>query len=538
MAKATAIDIGSHASKALVLRTSKKGLALLRFSAQARDGGDADLAALGVPLLGAIAGLAGRDMTLRYTQVPPTPDWQLKNLMELEIQDLAQQSGGELSADFNLLPVRDEEGGTETVLMALARNDALARQEELVRAAGGTIAGHVPNCVALYNAYLRCGPVDPDAVVGLMNIGHETIDIALVRGMDLLFARNLSGGSKVLDDAIGLAFNVSARKAESLKRDLLDLDPASRGHFASGQAEKVTMSAIGAAGSVIAAMQSSVAFCKAQTKIQDLKLDKVLICGGGSRVRGLRALLRESLRCPVEAFDPFQSVDTSALPPADLEQLNAFRAEAVVALGLAAGKLDPELYALEILPERIKRRQRFAQRTIYNIAAGLAAAVLLAVLAVGERGRLAAATTAQTRLRQEKQRLESTHTSASKVIGDNQSTRALLEELALRGLPRDGVLMAMRALHDTLPPEAWITRVEVKPQAQRGKGSAPVVELSGAVKPVAGTDVGSVYRDFNKNFRAHPLIRAAGFTAEQKDTSEQRSTFTFTIDFQPPAPPK
>ena len=26
-------------------------------------------------------------MTLRYSQVPPTPDWQLRNLMDLEIQD-------------------------------------------------------------------------------------------------------------------------------------------------------------------------------------------------------------------------------------------------------------------------------------------------------------------------------------------------------------------------------------------------------------------------------------------------------------------
>ena len=303
--KAVAVDIGSHSAKVLVAEAGKHGLRVVRFAGLPRGEGSVSLADAGIPLAGAICGLAGRDMTLRYSQVPPTPDWQLKNLMDLEIQDLSQQSGGSLSADYNLLPIEDPDGAVETILLALAKDDALERLQGEVADGKGSVAAFVPNCTALYNAFLKCGPVEPDTVVCLANIGHETIDIALVSGTELLFARNLTTGTKALDDAIAASFNVSARKAEALKKDLLDLDPQSRGRYASGQAEKVTMAVGGAATSIGAAIQSSLSFCKAQTKIQDLRLDRVLLSGGGARLRGLRSMLRETLRCPVELFDPF-----------------------------------------------------------------------------------------------------------------------------------------------------------------------------------------------------------------------------------------
>ena len=122
--KATAVDIGSHSIKVLVAQVGKHGVSLLRFGGVPAADGHPSLADAAIPLKDTTCGLAGRDMTLRYSQVPPTPDWQLRNLMDLEIQDLAQQSGGALSADYNLLPIEDD-SGSDTVLLALAKDEAL-----------------------------------------------------------------------------------------------------------------------------------------------------------------------------------------------------------------------------------------------------------------------------------------------------------------------------------------------------------------------------------------------------------------------------
>lgn len=535
--RATAVDLGSHTTKVVTVKAGKHGLVLQRFQVFASSGGATALADAGVPLKGVVTGLAGREMTLRYTQVPPSPDWQLRNLMELEIQDMAGQSGGDLSADYNLLPIEDEEGGNDTVLLAFARNEALDRAAAVVRTAGGSVDAHVPNCIALYNAFLRCGPVEEDATICLVNLGRETIDLAIVRGVDLLFVRNLSSGGKVFDDAIATAFDVSERKAEALKKDLLDLDPFSRGRYASGQAEKVTVAAGGSGSMIASAIQSSLAFCRNQTKDPELQLDKVLVCGGTARVRGIRGMLREALRCPVEPFDPFQNVDTSPLPPEDVEALERHRSEGVVALGLAAGRIDDSLYQLEILPESVKRRKRFLERTVWNVAAGLVGVVLLLMIAQAESAQAREAGEAQRILQSAKSRAENVHEETTELLAENEELRAMVAQAAERAIALDGPLLALRALQRTIPEEFWLTKLQVVKKDARGERRGeprPIVELSGTGKDVAGRGVGAAYSRFLEEFKAQqhdgrtPVVRTTtGQDARGNDT------FTWEVDFRP-----
>ncbi|GAB4137231.1 MAG: hypothetical protein Fur0037_02180 [Planctomycetota bacterium] len=534
--RATAIDLGSHSLKALQVKSGKRGLCVTRFASAPSKEGARAIAAAGISLKGAVVGLAGRDMTLRYSQVPPTPDWQLHNLMDLEIQDLAAQSGGALSADYNLLPPQDQEGGVDTVLLVLAKDDALRELERRVAEGSGTVDGFVPNCIALYNAYLKCGPIEEDSVVCLANIGHETLDIALCKGVDLLFARNLTGGGRVLDDAISAAFNVSPRKAESLKMDLLDLDPQSRGRYASGQAEKVTLAAGGAASAIVAGIQSSVAFCKSQTKIRDLALDKVLICGGSARLRGLRGMLREVLRCPVEPFDPFANADLSALPSEDAEQLSAMREEAVVALGLAAGRCDDSLYSLEILPEAVRRRKRFLERTIYNAAAVAIAVLLLLFQFRKARADLEQAEENLRVVSRQRSQAESTDRAVRALLEENRRLAAMVGHLEGAVRPLHAALRTLRAIGAHLPEQLWITRFEVggrrSPAGQRNR---PLVSFTVAGKELGGADVGEVYLKFSSDLKGDPSMPGGGVTSRPASRSGANRAATIeqevSIDF-------
>ena len=530
--RATAVDIGSHSAKVLVAQEGKHGVAVTRFAGLPRGEGAAQvsLGESGIPLKDSTCGLMGRDMTLRYSQVPPTPDWQLRNLMDLEIQDLAQQSGGELSADYNLLPIEDEDGSVDTVLLALAKDEGLERLQGEIAAGGGSVAAFVPNCTALYNAYLKCGPVDADAVVALVNIGHETIDLAIVRGTDLLFARNLTSGTKGLDDAIASSFNVGARKSEVLKKDLLDLDPQSRGNYQSGQAEKVTMAAMAAASSIPAAINSSLSFCKAQTKIADLRLDKVLVCGGGARLRGLRGLLRENLRCPVELFDPFQNLDLSGLPADDAEQLEQMRHEAVVALGLAVGRLDDSLYSIEILPESVRKKQRFQQRTIWNVLAGLVVVGVLAMQADYGSKQVEAAESNTAVLRRLVNRVKSTDSQAKSLIEQNAVDRALVDHLQKRALPLHGALRVQRAIAAHLPPQLWIEKIEVSHGRNRNRDATPRVVVEVAGKELSGVDPGRVIVDFQQAFRQDPGLADSTVAMVEMPSPDSNKRVKITVD--------
>jgi len=536
--KATAIDVGSHSIKVLSVRSGKQGLAVTRFCAVPAGEGSKALAQAGIGLKGCVCGLAGRDMTLRYSQVPPTPDWQLRNLMDLEIQDLAQQSGGALAADFNLLPTQDPEAGTDTVLLALAREEALEKLQEQVQQAGGQASGFTPNCIALYNAYLRAGPVEQDAVVCLANIGHETLDIALVKGVDLLFARNLSGGGKVLDDAIAAAFNLSPRKAESLKRDLLDLDPQSRGKYASGQSEKVTVAAAGAASAITAGIQSSLAFCKSQTKIADLKLDKVLVCGGSARLRGLKGMLRESLRCPVELFDPFANLDLAALPAAEADQLQAMRQEAVVALGLAATRADDSLYALEVVPAAVRARQRFGQRTVFNIAAAAIGIALLVLQYKQLKADDEVASDLLSKVKRDTNAVHRIHDETDKLVLQNAIDRRMVEELARLGAPLYGAVQTARVLREHLPPQMWLTKFDVAQKTPQGASSGekhPMVTVEGGSKGIDGVDANAVQQQFIKECREDPRLKGRTPINSTGSQIEAKITWSYTFDWAPQA---
>ncbi len=531
--KSTAIDIGSHSIKALAVKVGKQGVQVTGFAAVPEDEGAGGLDG-SIQTKGVICGLSGRDMNLRYSQVPPTPDWQLRNLMDLEIQDLSEQSGGALSADYNLLPISDPEAGVDTVLLALARDEALERLTSEVADGGGTVDGFTPNCVAIYNAYLKCGPVDEDSLVCLCNVGHQTIDVALVRGQDLLFARNLTGGGKVLDDAIAAAFNVSPRKAEVLKRDLLDLDPQSRGRFASSQAEKVTLAAGGASSAISAAIQSSLAFCKTQTKTPDLRLDKVLVSGGGARIRGVRGMLREALRCPVELFDPFDSCDLSVLPEGEAEQLQAMRYEAVVALGLAVARCDDTLYQIEILPAAVRRRKRFQERTVYNILAGALAVVLLVMFMNSRKAAVEGATTAAAGVRFSVGQISSVHRRAEALLEENLKQRAAVEFLTAKAVPLHGLLRVSRSVTEHLPPQLWLERIEVRGGSGSGRrDQTPEIVIRGKGKEINGVEVGRVLQEYVDKVRNDPRLTECGGVMTYSPSPGGASTieFEFSVAF-------
>ena len=224
-------------------------------------------------------GLTGKDVNIRYTRVPRVPDWQLRNLMHFEVAEIGDQSGSEVASDFNLLPEMPEIEGEDVVLLAMAREGLLESHVDGLSGVGGQIDAFMPNALALYNAWIRYGVLEDETVL-VANIGHDNIDVVIVRGPDLVFARNLSGGSRLFDDALAQRFSVGAKKAEELKIDMATLRPGAQ--YKDANQEKASRAIMGAAGQLLSLLQSTLLFSKSQLKIPGLKLDRVMLCGGGA----------------------------------------------------------------------------------------------------------------------------------------------------------------------------------------------------------------------------------------------------------------
>lgn len=402
-------------------------------------------------------GISGRDVNVRYTRVPEVPDWQLRNLMRFEVQEIGDQSGAEVASDFNLLPRPPEVAGEDVVLLAMGRESLLEQHAEGIAATGGSLDAFTPCSVALYTAYLRYALVQDDTVL-LANIGHESTDVCLVRGADLVFARNLSGGAGLLDEAIMSRLGVDPVRAEDIKIDHVDLTPGRAP--AGSEAEKATRAVMGAAGQLMSLLQSAVMFAKNQVKLPGLKVDRVLICGGGAGIEGLPEYLSSGMGVPVERFDAFRVVDTSALSAEEVQALEDHELEAVVALGLATTSSDPDAYSLEIVPEALERRRQFFGGTLWMIGA--------AVLAVGILGlRYQAGTKAAAQLEERASRMSAVasrakrvHTEAERLVQENEVLSAQAAELQTVAGSGEQLARVLALMDRHLPSDFWITEVK------------------------------------------------------------------------------
>jgi type IV pilus assembly protein PilM len=426
-------------------------------------------------------GVTGREVNLRYSRVPRLPDWQLRKLMRFEVEEVGGSSESEVAADFNLLPELPELDGEDVVLLAMAKEELLEQHLEGLEAVKGALSAFSPATIGLYNAWLRFGVVLDDTVM-LANIGHESVDVIIVRGTDLVFARNLSGGSKTFDDAIAERLNCTPQKASQVKRKLVDVGPGAR--YVDAAAEKASRACAGPAGQMASLLQSTLAFAKGQVRLPSLRLDRVFICGGGAKLRGLDRYLTGAVSAPVEVFDPFKVVDTSKLASEDLQELERHAVESVVALGLATGGSDPEAYAIEILPGSIAKRREFVQGKLFLILAALIGVAYLGFSYFTTSRELDDLSGSLARMNGEVRRLERVDVEARELLERNAELAEEAEELFELAAQGEQLAAALEALDVELPPGFWLTSLvgsQAKDEFLSGdsKDELPVLQVQG-----------------------------------------------------------
>src|SRR5262245_57075533 len=343
--------------------------------------------------------------------------------------------------------------GEDVVLLALARESLLAEHLDGLKRAGGKLDSFTPNALGLYNAFLRYGVIEEETVL-LADIGHDNLNVVLVRGPDLVFARNLSGGSRLFDKAIAERFGIDEARARAYKLSEGTLDTGRA--FKDPNQEKAARALAAPAGQVLSLLQSAVVFAKSQVKISSLKLDRVLLCGGGARLAGLTAYLSRGMSVPVELFDPFRVVDLSQLDPESAERLAAHQLEAVAALGLATTAADPEAYGIEILPERIKKTRQFVGGTLFLIAAAVLAVLFLGLRAVKKQGELERLETERDRVTREFQRVERTNRETIRLLEENQVQAEVASQLFALAGAGEQLVRALDALEQDLPGDFWV----------------------------------------------------------------------------------
>ncbi len=383
MARAIGLDIGADAVKAALLERKGDSLRVLRLLSidwddlaerDVEPGDEVGLALViqrlfreaGWKSADICLGLSGRQSMLRFLHLPIVPSWRLKLIMKYEIEQVAEQAGEELSADYSLVSVPAPEEAENLVLIGMARNREINDRLEAYSKLGLPIHAVLPAGIAVFNAAAHLNELllEPDETTLFLEVGHESTELVIGHFRDFVFTRTLPWG-------MGQVVAAIARK-----RHISEADAFQKLVRAGGALPEVR----GPLDKLVQMIKDAFPYCKRQTKWPSMKPGQIVISGGGAVLAPLRALLHERLGLDVSRLDLDEVLDTELLDVEGRELLSARGDCFSVALGLAASRLAPKAFQLDLLPNEFKKKRTFRTQTMFLIIAG---AVLLLYLGFG-----------------------------------------------------------------------------------------------------------------------------------------------------------
>ncbi|GAB2694345.1 type IV pilus assembly protein PilM [Thalassiella azotivora] len=346
MAGRTAIglDIGTSGVRAAELRFGKDGVTLEKFGQVAvpdgavRDGEviDADVVTAALKDLWAatrftskkvVMGIANQRVIVRQVELPQMPTADLKKALPFQVQDLLPMPVEQAVLDFHPLETVTSNGSpvVRGLLVAASRETVLAN----VRCAQR--AGLDPTMVDLTSfAVLRSvgrRAATEAETEALVDVGARVTNIVVHSGGVPRFVRILLMGGQDVTDAVSERLGVPLAEAEGLKQQLGVLGGPPETSAAS-RAVEVT------AQSFVDEIRGSLDYYAASNPSHPV--ERIVLSGGGSLLKGLSDRLGQATRLPVSSGDPMASLRIGRTGLDD-RQLSLVQPLSAVPVGLALG---------------------------------------------------------------------------------------------------------------------------------------------------------------------------------------------------------
>ena len=217
------------------------------------------------------------------------------------------------------------------VLMAACKRDKVANLKQAIQLAGKQPALIDVDAFALQNCYELNYQPRPGEIVALLNIGASTTNINILNGSRSVFTRDASFGGNQYTSLLQKELGLSFEQAEQVKRGM---------PLPAGSDNVETAPILETVSDILALeIQKTMDFYRATVEDGDSAVQKILVSGGGSKLRGLMEFLSRQFDVPVEIFDPFRKIKVDARG-FDPEYMREIVPEMAIAVGLALRGVD------------------------------------------------------------------------------------------------------------------------------------------------------------------------------------------------------
>lgn len=276
----------------------------------------------------AVISLSGHAVIVKKVVLPQMTEDEMAESIKWEAEQYIPFDINDVNMDFQILNTFvDSDGKPQmNVLLAAVKKDKLTEYTSLVIEAGLKPVIVDIDSFALENMYDINYEIIEGETVALINIGASITNINVIQNGMLAFTRDVSiGGNKY---------------TESIQKDLVlsyeDAEKAKKGE-ATEEVDAFVLDSVieGVSSEIVNEIMRSFGYFKTASGSE--KIDKIMLSGGSSKIKGLVDFLQKHLETPVEIVNPFRKIE---IPPEfDADYIRDVAPIAAVAVGLGIRRL-------------------------------------------------------------------------------------------------------------------------------------------------------------------------------------------------------
>ncbi|MEA2484670.1 MAG: type pilus assembly protein PilM [Thermoleophilaceae bacterium] len=278
-----------------------------------------------------VLGVANQKVVVRQVDLPWLPGDELRQSLPFQVQDYIPIPVEQAILDYHALEELVDDSGARILRVLL-----VAASRDMVNSIVGavTAAGLKPTAVDLTSFALLRSLVNADelgmatSAEALVDIGANVTNIVVHQGGSPRFVRILLMGGGDVTEALAERAGVPLEHAESLKQSVgMGIPSQADAHPAARVIESV-------GGSLVEEIRGSLDYYSAQPAA--VRIGRIILTGGGSRLGGFADRLSASTRLPVELGTALSGMKIGKTGLSS-EQLDYITPLASVPVGLALG---------------------------------------------------------------------------------------------------------------------------------------------------------------------------------------------------------
>lgn len=333
------VDIGTTSIKVCELKSSRRGLSLVRFGFAHLapqvivDGQVMDASAVTNTLQQLLRGakirskevaisVSGQAAIIRKITVPLMTDDELDEQIQWEAEQHIPFDIKDVQIDHQVLRRTPDEGQMEVLLVA-AKKDQIEDYAQLVRSAKLRPIVCDIDAFCIQNLFEFTRGLDPSSTVALLNVGASVSSLNIISSGVSAFSREIANGGNSVTDEIQRTLAVPFEQAEAYKCG---------GEVDGIVPEQVAEIIDGSCDSLAAEIQRSLDFFMATGG--DANIARIFVTGGSAGLTPLAQAIEQRSRIPVETWLPTEGI-TSAGKGVDQDLLARHALQLSVAMGLA-----------------------------------------------------------------------------------------------------------------------------------------------------------------------------------------------------------